>query len=190
METRRIRVGTREMGAGMLGMQGIQEIRVGMRGMGVRMREIRVRMRGIRVGMREMGVGMLGMRGMQGIRVGMREMGVGMRGVRVRMRGTRVGMPGIRMGMAGIRVGMRGIGVGMRGIEWNRNRKKKTEKKFLKLNLRNIKPRSQGLKLSYSRNDPNKRYYFNGMWTCGLPVMILNFLSSNEKVRLHFTQGC
>ena len=50
--------------------------------------------------------------------------------------------------------------------------------------MRNIKPRYQGLMLSFSRNDPNQRYYLNGMWTCGPPVMIVNFLSSNEKVAL------
>ena len=38
--------------------------------------------------------------------------------------------------------------------------------------------------LSISRNDPNQRYYLNGIWTCGPPVMIVNILSSNEKVAL------
>ena len=51
--------------------------------------------------------------------------------------------------------------------------------------MRNIKPRYQGLMLSFSRNDPNQRYYLNGMWTCGPPVMIVNFLCSNEKVALY-----
>ena len=51
--------------------------------------------------------------------------------------------------------------------------------------MRNIKPRYQGLMLSFSRNDPNQRYYLNGMWTCGPPVMIVNFLSSNEKAALY-----
>ena len=41
----------------------------------------------------------------------------------------------IRVGTRGIRVGMEGMGVGMRGIEWNRNRKKKTKKKFIKSNF-------------------------------------------------------
>ena len=36
--------------------------------------------------------------------------------------------------------------------------------------------------LRFSRNDPNQRYYLNGMWTCGPPVMIVIFLSSNENV--------
>ena len=44
--------------------------------------------------------------------------------------------------------------------------------------------------LSFSRNDPNQSYHLHGMWTCEPPVTILNFLSSNEKVRLHFTQDC
>ena len=61
---------------------------------------------------------------------------------------------------------------------------------FIKSNFRNIKSRYQGLMLSFSYNDSNQRYYLNGMWTWGLPVMILNFLSSHEKVRLHFTQDC
>ena len=32
--------------------------------------------------------------------------------------------------------------------------------------------------LRFSRNEPNQRYYLNGMWTCGPPAMIVNFLSS------------
>ena len=51
--------------------------------------------------------------------------------------------------------------------------------------MRNIKPRYQGLMLRFSRNDPNQRYYLNGMWACGPPVKIVNFLSSNEKVALY-----
>ena len=39
--------------------------------------------------------------------------------------------------------------------------------------------------LRFSRNDPNQRYYLNGMWACGPPVKIVNFLSSNEKVALY-----
>ena len=39
--------------------------------------------------------------------------------------------------------------------------------------------------LSFIHNDPNQRYYLNGMWTCGPPVMIVNFLSSNEKAALY-----
>ena len=42
--------------------------------------------------------------------------------------------------------------------------------------------------LSFIHNDPNQRYYLNGMWTCGPPVMIVNFLSSNEKVAV-YSQG-
>ena len=130
--------------------------------------------------------------------MGTRRIRVGTRGIKVGMRGTRVamwemwvgmfGMRGIWVGMRGIRVGMWGIGVGTRGVEWNKNRKR--EKKFTKFNFRNIKPPYQGLMSSFSRNDPNQRYYLNGMWTCGPPVIIVNFLSSNEKIRLHFTQGC
>ena len=37
--------------------------------------------------------------------------------------------------------------------------------------------------LSFSGKDPNQRY-LNGMWTCGPPVMIVNFLSSDGKVAL------
>ena len=33
--------------------------------------------------------------------------------------------------------------------------------------IRNIKPCYQGLMLRFSCNDPNQRYYLNGMWTCG-----------------------
>ena len=91
--------------------------------------------------------------------------------------GNRVGTWGIRIGMRGIRVGTRGIGVWMRGIEWNRTRKK--QKKVIKSTFRNINPRYHGLMLSFSPNDPNQGYYLNGMWTCGPPVMILNFISSN-----------
>ena len=47
-------------------------------------------MRRIRVGMRGMGMEMLEMRGMQGIRMRMWGIGVGMRGIRVGMRGIRV----------------------------------------------------------------------------------------------------
>ena len=61
---------------------------------------------------------------------------------------------------------------------------------FIKSNFRNIKSRYQGLMLSFSYNDSNQRYYLNGMWTCGPPEMIPDFLSSNEKIRLHFTQDC
>ena len=50
--------------------------------------------------------------------------------------------------------------------------------------MRNTKPRYQGLMLRFSLNDPNQRYYLNEMWTCGPPVMIVNFLSFNEKVAL------
>ena len=39
--------------------------------------------------------------------------------------------------------------------------------------------------LGFIHNDPNQQYYLNGMWTCGPPVMIVNFLSSNEKVALY-----
>ena len=39
--------------------------------------------------------------------------------------------------------------------------------------------------LSFSRNDANQRYYLNGMWTYGPPVMIVNFLSYNEKFALY-----
>ena len=39
--------------------------------------------------------------------------------------------------------------------------------------------------LRFSRNDPNQRYYLNGMWTCGPPVKIINLISSNEKVALY-----
>ena len=39
--------------------------------------------------------------------------------------------------------------------------------------------------LSFSRNDPNQRYYLNGMWTYGPPVMIVNLLPSNEKVAIY-----
>ena len=47
--------------------------------------------------------------------------------------------------------------------------------------------------LRFSSNDPNQRYYLNGMWKCGPSVLILcqwfqSQFSSNEK--LHFTQGC
>ena len=49
--------------------------------------------------------------------------------------------------------------------------------------MRNIKPRYQSLMLSFSGKDPNQRY-LNGMWTCGPPVMIVNFLSSDGKVAL------
>ena len=51
--------------------------------------------------------------------------------------------------------------------------------------MRNLKPRYQGLMLTFIPNDPNQRYYLNGMWTHGPPVMIVNFLSSNEKVALY-----
>ena len=51
--------------------------------------------------------------------------------------------------------------------------------------MRNIKPCYHGLMLSFSRNDPNQRHYLYGMWTCGRPVMIVNFLSSNEKNALY-----
>ena len=51
--------------------------------------------------------------------------------------------------------------------------------------MRNIKPRYQCLTLSFSGKDPNQRSYLNGMLTCGPPVMIVNFLSSNEKVALY-----
>ena len=51
--------------------------------------------------------------------------------------------------------------------------------------MRNIKPLNQDLTLSFSRNDPNQQYYLNGMWTFGPPVMIVNFLSSNEKIALY-----
>ena len=55
--------------------------------------------------------------------------------------------------------------------------------------MRNIKPRYQGLMLSFSRNDRNQRYYLNGMLTCGPPVLIANFLlivtgSNCNKVQL------
>ena len=32
---------------------------------------------------------------------------------------------------------------------------------------------NQGLMLRFSCNDPNQRYYLNGMWTCGPSVLIL-----------------
>ena len=79
---------------------------------------------------------------------------------------------------------MQGIGVGPRGIEWNKNRKKREKNPIFE-----TKPRYQGLMSRFSRNDPNQRYYLNAMWTGGPLVMIVNFLSSNEKIRLHFTQG-
>ena len=53
--------------------------------------------------------------------------------------------------------------------------------------IRNIKPRYQGLMSRFSRNDPNQRYYLNGMWTCEPPVMIVNFLLMKK---LRFTQAC
>ena len=39
--------------------------------------------------------------------------------------------------------------------------------------IRNIKPRYQGLMLRFSCIDRNQRYYLNGVWTCGPPVMIV-----------------
>ena len=48
-----------------------------------------------------------------------------------------------------------------------------------------MKPRYQGLMLRFGWNDPNQRYYLNGMWTCTPSVIIVNFISSNEKVALY-----
>ena len=93
---------------------------------------------------------------------------------------------GANAGNQGGNAGNRGGNVGNR-MEY---KQKKTKEKLIKSNFRNIKPYQQGLMLSFSRNDQNQQYYLNGMWACGPPVMMLNFLSSNEKVRFHFTQGC
>ena len=59
--------------------------------------------------------------------------------------------------------------------------------------IRNIKPRYQGLMLKFSCNDLNQRYYLNEMWMWGAFSLILYQLfyrqfSSNEN--LHFIQGC
>ena len=51
--------------------------------------------------------------------------------------------------------------------------------------MRNIKPRYQGPIEGFSHNDPNQRYYLNGMWACRPPDMIVNFLSSDEKAALY-----
>ena len=58
------------------------------------------------------------------------------------------------------------------------------ETEYLFYEIRNTKPRYQGLMSRFSRKDLNQQYYLNGMWRCRLPVMIVNFLSSNEKVAL------
>ena len=107
-------------------------------------------------------------------------------------------MRGIGLGMREIRVEMREIGVGMRGITWNRNRRK-NEKKVYKKNQQNLnchktltfvlsnekqKASLPGSHVRFSHNDLNQRYCLNGMWTCGPPVTIVNFLFSNEKVAL------
>ena len=42
-----------------------------------------------------------------------------------------------------------------------------------------------GSHVRFSHNDLNQRYCLNGMWTCGPPVTIVNFLFSNEKVALY-----
>ena len=110
----------------------------------------------------------------------------GSQDVNAENQGGNIGNQGGNAGNQGGNVGIRGVNAGNRMEQ----KQKKKKKKFIKSNFRNIKPHYQGLMLSFSCNDPDKRYYLNGMWTCGPPVMILNFLSSNEKVRLHFAQCC
>ena len=67
-------------------------------------------------------------------------------------------------GMQGMEVGMREIGVGMRGIRVGMR---------IFYQIRNIKLRYQCLMLMFSCNDPNQRYYLNGMWKYGPSVLIL-----------------
>ena len=74
------------------------------------------------------------------------------------------GMQGMEVGMREIGVGMRGMVVGMRGIRVGMR---------IFYQIRNIKLRYQCLMLMFSCNDPNQRYYLNGMWKYGPSVLIL-----------------